>query len=72
VPGRTPREQAEEASERLRSASATMAFADLPLLAVAWYYRARYGGQPLYESERRQLASRLQQLERSLPAAPAR
>jgi protein-glutamine gamma-glutamyltransferase len=67
-PGRTPRELAEEASERLRSASATMAFADLPVLAVARYYRARYGGQPLSPDEHKQLATRLDQLERALPA----
>jgi protein-glutamine gamma-glutamyltransferase len=69
-PGRTPRELAEEASERLRAAPATMTFADWPLMAVAWYYRARYGGQPLDENERRQLATRLDELERVLPATP--
>jgi hypothetical protein len=68
VPGRTPRELAEEAGERLRATAATMAFADLPVLAVAWYYRSRYGAQPLDENERRQLATRLEQLERALPA----
>jgi transglutaminase-like putative cysteine protease len=70
APGRTPRELAEEASGRLRAAPSTSAFADLPLVAVNWYYRARYGAQPLDPDERRELADRLEQLERALPAAP--
>jgi transglutaminase-like putative cysteine protease len=71
VPGRTPRELADEAGERLRAAPATLAFADVPSAAVGRYYRARYGGEPLKPDEHRELATRLKQLERAMPKPPA-
>jgi len=70
-PGRTPRELAEEAGERLRAAPATLAYADLPVAAVAWYYRTRYGAIPANPDEQRELAAWLAQLERAIPTSPA-
>src|SRR5207249_1828836 len=69
APGRTPQELAEAAAGPLRAAPATVAFADFPVEAVVYYYRARYGGRPLDAAEHRDLSGRLDALERALPPA---
>ncbi len=70
--GQTPREYGEMARTFLLTRPAAAALAELPIHVVNQFYRARFGGQPLSETERQALHAELDRFAAAIRAAGVR
>jgi protein-glutamine gamma-glutamyltransferase len=61
-PGQTPLEFAATARQLLRSATAVIPLADIPVQIIRQYYRVRYGRQPLDSAERQAIDQQINDL----------
>ena len=65
APGDTPWEFAQLASDKLSREPATATVADVPIEWVEAHYRQRFGGEPISEERKLELAARLAALQQA-------